>query len=62
MNEREALNKMREKGFIFDGAKGLITKKTIDRIARDSMITPPNSGVPTVEYRQYLQRMLTLKL
>ena len=48
MNEREALRKMREKGFIFDGAKGLITKKTIDRIARDSMITPPNSGVPAV--------------
>ena len=45
MNEREALRKMREKGFIFDGAKGFITKNNIDRLAHDSaLITPPNSG------------------
>ena len=49
MNEREALRKMREKGFIFDGAKGFITKNNIDRLAHDSaLITPPNSGVPAV--------------
>jgi hypothetical protein len=49
MNERQALQKMREKGFIFDGAKGLITSKNIAKLASDSaLITPPNSGVPAV--------------
>lgn len=49
MNEREALQKMRDRGFVFDSAKGLITDANRDRIARDAaMVTAPNSGVPAV--------------
>lgn len=49
MNERERLSQIREKGFVFDGAKGFITKNNMSRILRDSaLITTPNSGVPAV--------------
>ena len=49
MNERERLSQIREKGFVFNGAKGFITKNNMNRILRDSaLITTPNSGVPAV--------------
>lgn len=49
MNERERLSQIREKGFVFNGAKGFITKNNMNRILRDSaLVTTPNSGVPAV--------------
>ena len=49
MNERERLSQIREKGFVFDGAKGFITKGNMTRILRDAaLVTTPNSGVPSV--------------
>lgn len=49
MNERERLSQIREKGFVFSGAKGFITKSNMSRILRDSaLVTTPNSGVPAV--------------
>lgn len=49
MNERERLSQIREKGFVFNGVKGFITKNNMSRILRDSaLVTTPNSGVPAV--------------
>lgn len=49
MNFNEAMQKMREKGFVFDGAKAFITASNIDRIAQDAaLVTAPNAGVPAV--------------
>lgn len=50
MNEYEGLNLLRKKGFIFDSAKGFITDKNRASVVRDAatMITAPNSGIPTV--------------
>ena len=49
MNFNEAMAKMREKGFVFNGAKAFITASNIDRIAQDAaLVTAPNAGVPAV--------------
>lgn len=49
MNFNEAMQKMREKGFVFNGAKAFITASNIDRIAQDAtLVTAPNAGVPAV--------------
>lgn len=49
MNERQAMMLMRQKGIVFDGAKGLITPENFDRLAQDAaMATPPTAGVPAV--------------
>lgn len=49
MNDRERFQKMRDKGFIFDSARGFITKKNVDRLASDAaLVTMPNAGVPAV--------------
>lgn len=50
MNTQEALRRMREAGFVFDGAQDFITAGNIDRlaVAMDSApaLTAPNAGVP----------------
>lgn len=49
MNFNEAMQKMREKGFVFDGAKAFITASNIERLAQDAaLVTAPNAGVPAV--------------
>lgn len=58
MNDRQALEKIREKGFVFDGAKGFITKDNRQRLASDAaMITGANSGVPAL-FTTYIDPMV----
>ena len=49
MNFAQAINKMRDKGVVFDGAKAFIDAKNMDRIVADAaLVTQMNGGVPAV--------------
>lgn len=49
MNDREYMRLMTDKGIVFEGARGFITPKNVNRIAQDAaMVTTPSRGVPAV--------------
>ena len=39
ISKQAALQKMRNKGFVFDAARDFITDKSMDRLAQDAMVT-----------------------